>query len=135
MLHVALNLTRMDLVVGLQGCLERVVTASDTATALGSGDVPVLATPRLLAWAEAATVAAVAGRLDAGATSVGSRIVMEHSAASAIGAQVTVTAALIAIDGRLLRFSVTARDADARALASGELTRVVVDRDRFLARL
>ena len=131
----SLNLTGMDLVVGLQGHLERVVTVSDTATALGSGDVPVLATPRLLAWAEAATVAAVAGRLDAGATSVGSRIVMEHSAASAIGVRVTVTAALVSVDGRLLRFSVSARDTDGRTLASGELTRVVVDRDRFLARL
>ena len=125
----------MDLVVGLQGCLEQVVTVSDTAVALGSGDVPVLASPRLLAWAEAATVAAVAGRLDAGATSVGSRMVMEHSAASAIGVKVRVTAALVSVDGRVLRFSVTARDTDGRTLASGELTRVVVDRERFLARL
>jgi fluoroacetyl-CoA thioesterase len=125
----------MNLVVGLQGRLERVVTGSDTATTLGSGDVPVLATPRLLAWAEAATVAAVAGRLDAGATSVGSHVELEHRAASAVGMTVTVTADLIAVDGRLLHFSVAAHDADDRTLATGEVTRVVVDRERFLARL
>ncbi len=125
----------MNLVVGLQGRLERVVTSSDTATTLGSGDVPVLATPRLLAWAEAATVAAVAGRLDAGATSVGSHVELEHRAASGVGTTVTVTADLVAIDGRLLQFSVAAHDADDRTLATGEVTRVVVDRERFLARL
>lgn len=108
---------------------------SDTATALGNGDVPVLATPRLLAWPEAATMAAAAGRLDAGATSVGSRIVMDHRAASAIGMTVTVTAELVAVDGRLLHFSVTAQDTDDHTLAAGELTRVVVDRDRLLTRL
>jgi len=62
-------------------------------------------------------------------------MVMEHSAASAIGVKVRVTAALVSVDGRVLRFSVTARDTDGRTLASGELTRVVVDRERFLARL
>ena len=119
----------MNLVLGLQGRLERVVTSSDTATTLGSGDVPVLGTPRLLAWAEAATVAAVAG-----ATSVGSHVELEHRAASAVGTTVTVTADLVAIDGRLLHFSVAAHDDD-RTLATGEVTRVVVDRERFLARL
>src|SRR5664279_2190169 len=109
----------MDLVVGLQGCLERVVAESDTATALGSGDVPVLATPRLLAWAEAATVAAVAGRLDAGSTSLGSRVELEHRAPSAVGVAVTVTADLVAVDGRRLQFAITACDGDDRAVASG----------------
>ncbi len=125
----------MDLVVGLRGRVEQVVTESDTATALGSGDVPVLATPRLLAWAEAATVAAVAGRLDAGSTSLGSRVELEHRAPSAVGAAVTVTADLVAVDGRRLQFAITAFDGDDRAVASGTVTRVLVDRERFLAQL
>jgi predicted thioesterase len=125
----------MDLAAGARGRLERVVTEADTATALGSGDVPVLATPRLLAWLEAATLEALNGRLDDGETSVGSRIELEHRSATAVGAEVTVTADLVAVDGRLLRFSVAAQDGDGRLLATGEVTRVVVDRERFLSRL
>ena len=113
------------------------VSAVDTATALGSGDVPVLATPRLLAWLEAATVAAAvdAGAVGPGQTSVGSRVELEHVAAVGLGVEVTVTADVAHQDGRLVRFAVAAHDADDRLLASGTLTRVVVDRDRFLARL
>ena len=125
----------MDLAAGARGRLELVVTEADTATALGSGDVPVLATPRLLAWLEAATVEALDGRLDDGETSVGSRIELEHRTATGVGATVTATADLVAVDGRLLRFSVAAQDADGQLLATGEVTRVVVDRERFLSRL
>jgi predicted thioesterase len=125
----------MELSVGAHARLDLAVTEADTATALGSGDVPVLATPRLLAWLEAATVAAVAEALDDGQTSVGTRVELEHRAATIVGATVSVTAELVALDGRLLRFSVAAEDSDGRLLATGELTRVVVDRERFLARL
>ncbi len=125
----------MELSVGAHARLDRAVTEEDTATALGSGDVPVLATPRLLAWLEAATVAAVAAALDDGQTSVGTRVELEHRSATTVGATVSVTAELVALDGRLLRFSVAAEDADGRLLATGEVTRVVVDRERFLARL
>src|SRR5256885_2564116 len=111
----------MSLSVGLMGRVERVVTDDDTATALGSGDVPVLATPRLLAWAEAATVATLDGRLDANATSVGSRVELEHRAASAVGTKITVEAELVAIDGNLLHFAVVASDGDGGTLASGEV--------------
>jgi predicted thioesterase len=113
------------------------VTADDLATALGSGDVPVLATPRLLAWLEAATCAAAAagGLLGEGRTSVGTRVAVEHLAASPLGARVEATAEVAHVDGRLLRFTVAATDGDGRAVATGEVTRVVVDRDRFLARL
>lgn len=117
--------------------LDFTVTELDTATALGSGDVPVLATPRLLAWIEAATVAAAesAGAVGAGQTSVGTRVELEHVAATGVGAKVRVTADVAHRDGRLLRFVVAAQDADGGLLASGTVTRVVVDRDRFLSRL
>lgn len=80
-------------------------------------------------------MAALAGRLDDGATSVGARVELEHRRASAVGMTVTITADLVAVEGRVLHFSVVARDADDRTLATGEVTRVVVDRERFLARL
>ncbi|WP_020575811.1 thioesterase family protein [Actinopolymorpha alba] len=111
------------------------VALPDTAEALGSGDVPVLATPRLLAWAEEATCAAVAGALAANQTSVGKHVELSHLAPSPLGERVTVSAVLVAVDGRLLRFEVTAEHPDGSSVARGAVTRAVVDRDRFLARL
>jgi predicted thioesterase len=111
------------------------VGPGDTARALGSGDLEVLATPRLLAWAEAATVAAIAPELSPGRTSVGTRVTLEHLAASPVGAEVQVQARRDHHDGRLHRFAVVATDGQGRALATAEVTRVVVDIDRFLARL
>ncbi len=109
------------------------VTDLDTASALGSGDLEVLATPRVLAWCEEATCAAL--ELTAGQTSVGTRVDLEHLAASPVGAVVTATATVIHTDGRLVRFQVVAQDASGTLLASGEVRRVVVDRERFLSRI
>lgn len=112
------------------------VTDQDTAAAVGSGSLPVLGTPRLLAWLEAATCACLAPLLTAGSTSVGTRVQVEHLAASPVGAQVEVSASSAYEDGRLHRFTVSARDtASGKVLAAGEITRVVVDAERFLARL
>jgi len=106
------------------------VTEQDTALALGSGDVPVLGTPRMVAWCEAVTL-----RESAGETSVGTRVTLEHLAASPVGALVRVEARLVHRDGRLLRFEVHATDADTdRVLAHGEISRVVVDKGRFVSR-
>ena len=112
-----------------------VVGEDDTAVALGSGSLPVLATPRLLAWLEAATCAAIAPALGEGRTSVGTRVTLEHSAASPVGAEVVVGADPVHSDGRLHRFRVTGRHTDGKVVATGEVTRVVVDVDRFLGRL
>jgi predicted thioesterase len=113
------------------------VTADDTAVALGSGSVDVLATPRLLAWFEAATCAAAdaAGLVGAGRTTVGTRVTVEHLLATPVGGHVRAHAELLHADGRLLRFSVAAVDGAERAVARGEVTRVVVDLDRFRARV
>jgi predicted thioesterase len=119
--------------------LHFVVTDDDTAIALGSGDVPVLATPRLLAWLEAGTVAAVTPRLAAGETSVGTRVEVEHVLASPVGASVVVHASVGHTDGRLVRLEVAAEHTvgggDPVVVARGRVTRVVVDRERFLDRV
>ena len=116
--------------------LTHVVTDDDTAAALGSGSLPVLGTPRLLAWLEAATCAAIAPVLAEGSTSVGTRVQVEHLAASPVGAEVEVSASSAYQDGRLHRFTVSARDTrTGKVLAAGEITRVVVDAERFLSRL
>jgi len=111
------------------------VQAGDTARALGSGDLDVLATPRLLAWCEAATCAAAEPLLAPGRTTVGTRVQLEHLAASAVASVVRVSAELVHADGRLLRFAVAASSDDGRLLATGEVTRVAVDAERFLARV
>jgi fluoroacetyl-CoA thioesterase len=122
----------MALVPGLRAAFDHIVADQDTAVALGSGDVPVLATPRVLALAERATVAAVAGAIGPGATTVGVRVELEHLAASVVGATVRVSAELERVDGRVLEFAVELRDG-ARLAARGHVTRVLVDRDAFLA--
>jgi fluoroacetyl-CoA thioesterase len=112
------------------------VTDEDTAAAVGSGSLPVLGTPRLLAWLEAATCACLEPTLADGSTSVGTRVQVEHLAASPVGAEVEVSASSAYVDGRLHRFTVGARDTTTgKVLAAGEITRVVVDAERFLARL
>jgi fluoroacetyl-CoA thioesterase len=115
------------------------VTGSDTSEALGSGSLPVLGTPRLLAWCEAVTCAAIDPTLPEGSTSVGTRVELEHRAASPVGAEVRVTASSSYVDGRLHRFSVLARhtgpDGDGKVVGTAEITRVVVDSEKFLSRL
>ncbi|WP_183094471.1 thioesterase family protein [Nocardioides stalactiti] len=129
----------MTQVPSAEASLPFIGTDADTAVAVGSGSLPVLGTPRLLAWFEAATCAALEPTLADGETSVGTRVQVEHLAASPVGQQVEVTARLAYVDGRLRRFSVAARtagpDGPGALLGSGEVTRVVVDADRFLARI
>ena len=119
----------------MEATLRFTVTTADTAEALGSGSLPVLGTPRLLAWCEAATCAAIEPSLPDGSTSVGTRVELEHRAASPVGGEVTVTATSSYADGRLHRFSVRASDAGGRTLGTGEITRLVVDSAKFLSRL
>ncbi len=124
----------MELRAGLTATVELTVTALDAADAFGSGDVPVLATPRVVALVEAATVAAVAGHLAEGQTTVGTRVELDHVSATPLGATVTAEATLTTVDGRRRGFDVVLRDGAVEA-ATGRVERVTVDRERFLARL
>ncbi|WP_157250650.1 thioesterase family protein [Nonomuraea typhae] len=123
----------MTLTPGLRAQVLIMVEREDTAAEVGSGDVPVLATPRLLALAEAATVEAVRPHLADSETSVGTRVQLEHLAASPVGAHVEVSVELIEVDGRRLVFSFTARDR-AKTVGQGTVERVVLDRAKFLER-
>lgn len=124
----------MALTPGSQATLHHTVASADTAASVGSGSVEVLATPRLLALMEAATVAAVAPELEPGQTTVGTRVQLEHLRPSPVGVEVAVHARLADVDGKLLRFDVAAEHADGTVVASGALTRALVDAERFLAR-
>jgi len=119
---------------GLTTSVTITVRDADTAVVLGSGDVPVLGTPRLIALCEAATVEMLTGRLDTGQTSVGTRVTISHLSPSSVGSDVTATAVLDDVDGHLLRFSLVVMDGS-RKVAEGSIRRAVVDRQRFLDRL
>jgi predicted thioesterase len=123
----------MALAPGLGGSATLSVEESDTATAMRSGDVPVLATPRVVALAEQATIDAVSEELPAGTTTVGSEVQLTHLAPSAIGSKVTADVVLETVEGRRLVFRVSVTDANG-LVAVGRITRVVVQRDRFLER-
>ncbi|GGS05429.1 thioesterase [Micromonospora fulviviridis] len=118
---------------GLTARVELTVTDTDTAQAVGSGDVPVLGTPRVLALAEAATVAATASRLPSVSTTVGTRVELEHRAATPVGRTVAARAELVKVDGRRLTFEVIVTDGN-EVVATGRVERALVDRQRFVER-
>ena len=108
------------------------VTDADTAIALRSGSVPVLATPRVIALCEEATCKAMNGDLEPGKTTVGTEVQLKHLAAVAVGTEVKAEATLERRDGRRLLFTVSVSDASG-LVAAGKITRVVVDEAGFLA--
>lgn len=110
-----------------------VVSEGDTAVAMGTGTVPVLASPRLVALCERASVAAVTDRLPPGTTTVGSRVQFDHLAPIRVGTEVQAEATLERVEGRRLTFTVSASDT-AGLVGAGRVSRVVVDVDGFMAR-
>jgi len=98
---------------------------------MASGDVPVLATPRVVALCEEAACAALVGHLRAGETSVGMRVQLDHLAPTAVGGKVKAEATLEKVEGRRLIFTVSVSD-NRGLIAAGKVTRVVVNVERFL---
>ena len=127
-----------DLATALEaanGEVTHVVSDGMTAIAAGSGDLPVLATPTLIAFLEAAACQALAHHLPAGLTSVGSHIDVRHLAPSPVGAQVTAQARVVSVAGAKVTFDVSAIHHFAHRtveIGSGTHTRVIVERRAFL---
>lgn len=114
--------------------VDLIVTDDDTSVRFGSGDVPVLATPRLLALCEEATMRAIEGKLQAHETTVGMQVQIDHLAPTPVGATVTAEAKVEEVQGRRIVFKVSARD-ERGLIAAGRVTRVLVDRERFLDKI
>lgn len=123
----------MPLQTGLSATVIVTVTDDDTALTLGSGTVPVLGTPRVLALFEQAASDAVAGELDQGLTTVGVQVMLDHVAPSPVGETITAEATLEKVVGRKLYFTTSARDGRG-LVAAGKVVRVVVDVERFMAK-
>jgi predicted thioesterase len=116
--------------LGLKGSAELLVGAEHTAPRVGSGRVPVLATPVMINVIEAAALAAVEHLLPAGHQSLGIHLDVRHFAATPIGMRMRATAELIGVNGRTLTFRVEARD-DKEPIGDGTHQRVVVNVARF----
>ncbi|MBU0928998.1 MAG: thioesterase family protein [Spirochaetes bacterium] len=119
---------------GLIGRRELVVEERHTAGHLGSGGVPVYATPMMVLAMEEAALAAVDHLLRPGEATVGYSLDVRHLAATPVGMRVVATAELVAVDGRMLTFRVEARD-DAELIGEGTHVRAVISMDRFKAKL
>lgn len=129
-----LKLDLSQLQPGRTGTATFVVGEEHTAPRIGSGRAPVLATPMMIAFMEAAAVDCVEQALPAGFESLGVRIDVEHSAPTPVGMTVTAIAELTELSGRTLTFRVEASD-DAGSIGKGRHMRVVVDSERFRAKV
>ncbi len=130
--HLLPYRTGVTLATGLSARVELQVGDGDTAEAFRSGDVPVLATPRLVALCEEASCRAVAAHLAEGCTSVGKRVQFDHLVPVGVGRTVHAEATLDRIEGRRLTFTVSVSDGTG-LVAAGKVSRVVVDRAAFLS--
>ncbi len=110
------------------------VAPHNTAAEMGSGDLPVFATPAMVALMEHAAMTAAAPELPEGATTVGAEMNVTHIKPSGLGAEITATAVLTAVEGRKLTFNVGARDAEGM-IGEGVHVRYVVDRERFMGKV
>ena len=122
-----------ELVPGMSAEVSIIVSEADTAARWGSGLVPVYSTPALVGLMEAAAVAALAGYLEEGQTTVGGHIDVHHLAATPVGMKVRALAELIAIDGRKLSFSIEAWD-DEEKIGEALHERILVNTEKFVFR-
>ena len=123
----------MSIEVGIKGRAETVVVQENTAAAVGSGLVPVFATPYMIALMENAAVNALTPYLEENQGSVGTHLDVSHDAATPIGMKVWAEAEVTAVDGKALTFSVTAYD-EAGVIGKGTHNRFIIAVDRFLAK-
>lgn len=126
---------KAEMELGIKYTSHMEVTEARTAKSMGSGDLDVLATPVMLALMENAAMLAVARELPEGSTTVGGHISSSHLMPTPVGATISATATLTAVEGRKLTFRIEAHDASGNLLGEGTHLRFVVDRERFMNRV
>lgn len=119
---------------GLSYTSQTMVTENNTAIKIGSGSLPVLATPAMIALMENAATQAIEPELSENVTSVGTAIHIEHLKATGIGQQIYATATLTNIEGRKLTFTVEAKD-EHDLIGRGTHIRYIVDKERFMSKI
>lgn len=123
----------MELSVGLKSRIIEEVVDDSTAVSIGSGSLPVFATPKMVALMEKASCKAIEAALNEGLTSVGTLVNVEHLSATPKGMKVTVESVVTAVDKRKVCFEVVAFD-EAGIIGKGTHERFIVDSERFLAK-
>lgn len=117
--------------IGISHTSEQTVSEALTARSVGSGDLPVLATPMMVALMENAAMLCVAPHLPEGSTTVGSQIETTHLRPTHLGNNFQATATLTTIEGRKLTFHLTAHDAQG-LIGEGTHVRYIVDKEKFI---
>lgn len=120
--------------LGLKAEEDLVVANEHTAPHVGSGEVPVLATPVLINMFEAAALGAVEDLLPEGYQTVGTRLDVRHYAATPVGMKVHAQAQLVAVEGRMLHFRLNARD-EREPIGEGWHERIIIKLGRFDQRM
>ena len=120
--------------VGLKYTSEQTVSENLTAIQLGSGDLPVFATPAMMALMENAAIMAVANDLPEGCTTVGGHIESSHLRPSKVGEKVSAVAEVTKVDGKKIEFKVAAYSGET-LLGEGTHLRFVVDKEKFISKL
>ncbi|WP_288302205.1 thioesterase family protein [uncultured Veillonella sp.] len=123
-----------EISIGTVGTAEVAVTAVNTADVMGSGALPVFATPAMCALMEKAAVLAVEDFMEDGESTVGIKLAISHDAPSPLGAEITATATITAVEGRKVSFAVEAREGD-RIIGKGTHERFIIDCERFMNKL
>ena len=120
--------------IGKTAAVKTTVNESNTARAVGSGNLYVFATPMMIALMESAACEALSDALEAGQTSVGTQISVSHNAATPLGSIVTAAATITNVSGRKVEFAVTASDGKGE-IGNGTHVRFIVDEAKFMAKL
>lgn len=123
-----------DIKIGFKHTSELIVTDAVTALAMGSGDMPVLATPAMLALMENAAMLAITEALPKGCTSVGGHIESSHLRPTKVGDRVTAIAEVTKVNGKKVEFKVAAYSGET-LLGEGTHLRFIVDKERFMSKL
>ena len=121
----------MEITVGMKGEVSTLAEREDTAVEVGSGDLLVYATPCMAALMEGAACEAIADALKEGQTTVGTELNIQHTSATPVGLEVRAEAEVIAVDGKVITFSLKAWD-EAGEIGSGTHKRVLVNSQKFL---
>lgn len=119
--------------VGITGKQTITVTEDKTAKVMGSGMLPVYATPAMIALMENTAAVSVAGELEDGQGTVGTLINVKHLSATPVGMDVTCETKLVEVDRKRLVFEVKAYDA-AGVIGEGTHERFIIDNEKFMAK-
>ncbi len=124
----------MSIETGIKGRAETVVSESNTAITMGSGDLSVFATPGMIALMEKAAAGSIAPLLDEGQSSVGTKVEITHDAATPLGMRVWAESEVIAVEGRKVTFKVEAFD-EAGKIGGGTHERFVIAAEKFVSKV